>query len=380
MPEHDIEQYRTARRIGHLRCQGFQAERAVDHRVRPAPGQLVGPEVDHLPARVRAQLRVGDQGRLRTQGAAGEQAPQRTPPRRRGRGRLPGRPGRGYRITERLDHGGQVGTPRPEQREAHRRAQPPRVPGDPRGDLGRGRLGHHHDQFGGRVGVQHVQRGERGPPGHRGGQVPPAHAQAVRDAHAGRVEQAHHLLRTGTRRGDQADRAGPDHVGEAEADPADDRRTAVRPHHEQPVFGGPVLEPHLVSHRDVVGEQQHRGARVERVERVEHRVPARRRDEHQVRPGTADGRPDGAGRNIGRAAGRRGTGRQRGVHRGERAGQCRPVAGRDGDQQVLRPGARRRGEPEPRGQLQVEPRRHGDERGGYPGPVPYRLADLHQLD
>ena len=50
---------------------------------------------------------------------------------------------------------------------------------------------------------------------------------------AGLVEQAHHLLRAGAGGGDEADRPGPDGVGEAEPDAADDGRAAVGAHDEQ---------------------------------------------------------------------------------------------------------------------------------------------------
>ena len=50
-----------------------------------------------------------------------------------------------------------------------------------------------------------------------------------------------HLLRAGARRGDEPDRPRPDHVGEAQPDPADDRGAAVGAHDEQPALAAACL-------------------------------------------------------------------------------------------------------------------------------------------
>ena len=77
------------------------------------------------------------------------------------------------------------------------------------------------------------------PAADRGGQVAAADAEAVRHADAGAVEQAHQLLGAGAGRGDDADRAGPHDVGEAEPDAADDGGAAVGAHHQQAALGRP---------------------------------------------------------------------------------------------------------------------------------------------
>ena len=69
-------------------------------------------------------------------------------------------------------------------------------------------------------------------------QVVAAGADRLRDALAPAIDQAGHLLQPGAGRRDGADLAAAHHVGEAERDAADDRRAAVRPHHQQVVLAG----------------------------------------------------------------------------------------------------------------------------------------------
>ena len=77
---------------------------------------------------------------------------------------------------------------------------------------------------------------------HGGRQVAAADAEAVADADPAGVEQRHHLLGTGARRRDDADRAGAHDVGEAERDAADDGGAAVRAHDEHARARRRVLE------------------------------------------------------------------------------------------------------------------------------------------
>ena len=132
--EHQVEQQHPAARVGRLGGDPLQPQGRVDHRVRPAAGQLVVTEVDDqvgVGAQVGAERQLGrqrdvgpdaaegtarDQHRLVRQGAAAEQTPQvrRLRPRltdSAGRGRL-GRSGRqdghsgtlaSERAQERLD-------------------------------------------------------------------------------------------------------------------------------------------------------------------------------------------------------------------------------------------------------------------------------------
>ena len=110
----------------------------------------------------------GQQHRLVAQGAAGEQAAQRS---RRGRppATAPGQLlGRGPRAAGRLDHGcggrGQVRLPGSEQPE-HARAcrSEAACARTASATVGGRRLGDHHDQLGGRVGVEQVERPQRRP-------------------------------------------------------------------------------------------------------------------------------------------------------------------------------------------------------------------------
>ena len=134
-----------------------------------------------------------------------------------------------------------------------------------RRDRRRRRLGHQQHPLGRRVGVQGGERVERGQPADGLGQVAAADAEHVRDADAGHVEQAGDLLGAGARRGHQADRPGPDDVGEAEGDAGDDRRPAVGTHDQDAGVVRGALQRHLVLDRDAVGEDQHAAAGRDRV-------------------------------------------------------------------------------------------------------------------
>ena len=103
----------------------------------------------------------------------------------------------------------------------------------------------------------------------------------------GPVEQARHLLRPGARGRDDADRAGPQHVREAERHPVEHRGAAVRSHHQQPPPRGQRLEPHLVLDRDVVGEAHDVQPAPQRLLGDERRVRSGHRHGDHGRPGSA---------------------------------------------------------------------------------------------
>jgi hypothetical protein len=220
-------------------------------------------------------------------------------PRARGRD-LPG-PAlrRGPRAAGGLDHGlrgrGEVGLPGAEQPEQHRRRQGRSVRADGVGDGSCRRLGHHHDQLGGGVGVEQVEGAQRGQSAHGLGQVTPADAETVRDADPGAVEQRHQVLRARAGGGDDPDRTGTDHVGEAEPDPADDGGAAVGPHHQDTGLGGTLLEQHLLLQGHVVAEDHGEQAGVDRVEGVGEGEAARRGDQRDGR-GRVDGLRGGGDR------------------------------------------------------------------------------------
>ena len=123
-----------------------------------------------------------------------------------------------------------------------------------------------------------------------GGQVAAADAERRGDADAGVVEQREQLLAAGAGGGDDADRAGLDGVGEAEAEAADDGGAAVGAHHQQAALGGGPLERDLLVERHVVAEDHHVAAGVEGVHRLDERAGAGHRDQREAR------RAPGAGR------------------------------------------------------------------------------------
>ena len=106
-------------------------------------------------------------------------------------------------------------------------------------------------------------------------QIAPADADRLRDAGAVAVDQAAHLLQAGPGRADQADRAAPDGVGEPERHAVEDRGPAVRAHHQQALCPGQRLQLDLVLDRDVVAEEEHVEAALERLERLRRRRTCR---------------------------------------------------------------------------------------------------------
>ena len=138
------------------------------------------------------------------------------------------------------------------------------------------------------------------------------------------VEQGEELLAAGARRGDDADPAGADGVGEAEPDAVDHGRAAVGPHHERVAGGGVGLERDLLGDRDVVAEDHHVVTGLEGVHRLDRGAGAGHRDQHDRSGAAAPERRAGrAWRRDRRVATgrpprdeRRVDGRQRGRHVG----------------------------------------------------------------
>ena len=322
--EDEVEQQHAARGVAGLDGEAPEPQRRVDHRVRPPAGQRVVAEVDDDVAGVaqvgtQRQLRpergvgtdvaeglAGDDHRLVGQGPAAEEPAQRAPADLVARRPGPLRPGPLRPPDQLSDCGGQIRSTRPERRPVDRRAEPGGIHLEVGEHLGGGRLGHDDDALGGGVGGERRERLARGATAHRGGEVATPDAEAVAHADPRRVEQRHHLLGSGARRRDDADRAGSHDVGEAEGDAADDRGAAVGSQDEHAGTGGRVLECHLVLDGDVVGEDHDAHAGRDRVERLGGGVRTGHRDEREVGPHRLDGRARRArGRRLAEA-GRRG--------------------------------------------------------------------------
>ena len=111
------------------------------------------------------------------------------------------------------------------------------------------------------VGVERVDRHQRGDRADLGLEVAAAGADGVADAAAGARDQAGHFLHAGARRADDADVAARHRVGESERRAGDDRGAAVRAHHQQAALARLALERDLVLERHVVGEDHARGGR-----------------------------------------------------------------------------------------------------------------------
>ena len=86
--------------------------------------------------------------------------------------------------------------------------------------------------LGRRIGIEQIDRHQRGDAADLLLEVAPADADRVRNALAGLRDQAGHFLHAGAGRADDADVAARDDVGEGERRAADDRGAAVRPHDE----------------------------------------------------------------------------------------------------------------------------------------------------
>ena len=120
-----------------------------------------------------------------------------------------------------------------------------------------GWLGDEQDDVGARVGVAAPGR-PRGPSGRRRRPMRSRPPTPITwdDADAPAVQQGHDLLRAGAGGGDDADPAGRDHVGEAEADAAEHGGARTGAHHQPAEPAGSVLQRDLLLERHVVAEQQ----------------------------------------------------------------------------------------------------------------------------
>jgi len=334
----------------------------------------------------RAEGLGGHQHRLVAQRAADEEASQQ---RAGGRAGVVGAVDRPLRclVAEPGEHGlgdgGEVALAAAEQAQLDGRAKHLGLARQGLGDLGCGRLRHHHDQVDVGVGVEAAQGLAGGEAADRGGQVATADAQRVAYAHsvqrlAGVVEQGEQLLAAGAGRGDQADAARADGVGEAEAHPVEQRGAAVGTHDEGAARGGVRLERDLLRHGDVVAEDHHVVAGLEGVHRLDRGARARHRDEHDG-PGAsvAQGRAGGARRGLRGVARRRARGDQGRVDGRERGGDLGVVVEPERDDHVVGRGGRDI-ESHALEHLEVKAGGHGHLRGDHAGGGLHRPADLEQ--
>ena len=195
----------------------------------------------------------------------------------------------------------------------------------PLGDRRCRRLRDDDDHLGRPVRREQVE-GELGHhPAHRRREVAAADPDQRGVPDPGPVEQAGHLLRPGARGRHDADRAGPQHVREAERHPVEHRGAAVRSHHQQPALRGQRLEPHLVLDRDVVGEAHDVQPAPQRLLGDDRRVrPGHRHGGHR-RPGSAgDALDDRLRALLGHLRRSRVGARQRGRGEGQRVLARRP--------------------------------------------------------
>ncbi len=245
--------------IGGLFGDALQAERQVDHRVRAAGGQLVVAEVDHeMPGRaqvgVECPLWIERACWTRSARAGRPRSPstrRRASRRRTARARIPASAGASYGAGHSAGATGSMPSaartfavvavrsawPRPTNATSDGVSSAAAATRTCSATRSVRRLGQHDDEFGPRVPVEQLHRREGRPAADRCGQVAPADAEHGRDADAGRVEQARHLLRAGARCRDDADRTRAKCVGEAEPEAADNRGAAVRAHHERTARG-----------------------------------------------------------------------------------------------------------------------------------------------
>ena len=278
--EHDVEEHHRRRRVGDLLANARVAQRRVDHRMRSALRELVVAHVDDgvllalpdvLELSVARRRRVGerrdagrgvDQLRLEAERAAGEDAAHVALAWRHGPRQRPlivrwtsfvsamGLRCRLLALRERHGHVGRLREVRgamdavardrggigAEEDHDHRLRAGLGGAEDGRGDVGRGRLRHEHDDLRGRIFVERLQPVQHRDAADRGGEVVPAGAERLRDARAELMDAHGHFLRAGAGCADHADRTASHDVGEAERDAVDDGGAAVRTHHHEVVL------------------------------------------------------------------------------------------------------------------------------------------------
>ena len=139
----------------------------------------------------------------------------------------------------------------------------------------------------------------------------------MRHADARVVEQGEQLLAPRAGRRDEGDRTGPAGVGEAEPEPADHRRAAVGPHHQEAALGRHPLERHLLVDRHVVAEEHHVAPGVEGVHGLDEGTRSGHGHQGEGVGGEAQGRAGGARRGDLAGAGRGGPGGEGGGDGGQ---------------------------------------------------------------
>src|SRR5438128_1965941 len=100
-------------------------------------------------------------------------------------------------------------------------------------------------------------------------EIASARADRVRDAGTETMNEARHLLETGSRGADDTDGPPANSGGDDEAHAVDARRPAPRPHPQEAAGAGATLERHLVVHGHAVAEEKHVEAGRKRLMRVD---------------------------------------------------------------------------------------------------------------
>ena len=153
------------------------------------------------------------------------------------------------------------------------------------GNRWRRRFGNEHDQVCFRIRNEGLEALDHHQPADLLLEVAPAGADHLGEPLTEFVYLNGDFLGSGSRGADHADLPPPDGVGKAQGFAVDDRRTAVRTHHQQAFFDSFLLESQFVFNRDVVREEHHVQPCVKRF--VDFRRGIFTRDGHQdhVRPG-----------------------------------------------------------------------------------------------
>ena len=135
------------------------------------------------------------------------------------------------------------------------------------GDIRMRRLRNQHDAVGLRIRVERVDRHQRRNAADLLFEIAPADADGMGNPLACLGDETRHLLRAGAGRADDADPAALHLVGESKRRTADDRGSAIRPHHQKTNLAGLLLQRQFIRQRDIVAEQQHVEAAVQRLAR-----------------------------------------------------------------------------------------------------------------
>ena len=388
--EDQIEQdHGDARIVSRVDQRGIPSA-GIDDRMRPSPRELFGAEVDEAMRSAAAH----DALRFVAQCPARIEAADRPPC--AARGPVPGSFELADRAAGETDRGDgrlfqrrrrpDAGRRRPlvtEQAGHDRFSRLHRGPKHGVGNRGRGRL--RDDERDSRVDVrrERFERLERGETADGGVEVTPAGADRMRDTTAEAMHEARHLLDAGSGGSDDADGPATDPVREAETDPIDHGRPALRPHDQEAAGVAPTLERDLVVQRHAVAEEEHMKSGRERLMRVERGIGSRNGDDRDVGRRASTGGARGRARHhvlVRRLA--IPARAQELLDALQRAVRDRLGARTNGDQEIAGAGLRCLRRPQPRVDQHRAARRrsHHDRDLSHAGQLPGLLGNAHEVD